>query len=556
MHGLRPYQRECVDRIVAAYRKGLRRVLVSLPTGTGKTVVFASFPRALRMKKKLLVLAHRDELLEQACEKFQIAAPDVLVAIEQGQRRADGNARVVVASVPTLGRTHSSRLAALDPEEFSLVVVDEAHHAVAPTYRRILDHFNLFDGGQRLLVGFTATPRRGDGKGLGEVFEDIVYSRGIEEMIREGWLCHIAGWRVATNVDLDRVTVRHGDFVESQLARTVNVVERNTAIVRAYNEFASGRRAIVFCADVAHAKAMAEAFDGAGISAKAVWGAMPRQDRRNSLDSLRSGTTAVLTNCNVLTEGFDEPRVDCIIMARPTKSRLLYAQMIGRGTRLHPEKENLVVIDVADNSRAHSLAGLHGLFDLAEGTNLEGRSALAIADAIREVAMRCPWIDLEQLRSARDVGLIVDALGGDEDAGRIVAERIRFFSFEPPAPIRDATRLAWRSAPGGDYALDLVGERLSASRSVLGGWELNLVGGGTKQQLDRSASLQELIAVADQWVWKHRKERMPLVDLGASWRDLPPTEKQLAQVRRMQAPVPRGLNRGQASWIISHWRGR
>ena len=551
MSELRPYQRECVTSIVASYKKGLRRVLVSLPTGTGKTVIFASFPRALRMKRKLLILAHRDELLEQAVDKLQRVAPDVPVAIVQGQRRASDEARVLVASVATLGRSESSRLAALDPDEFSVVVVDEAHHAVAPTYRRILDHFGLFSGGDRLLVGFTATPRRGDGQDLGDVFEEIVYSRSIEEMVREEWLCPITGWRVSTNVDLDRVPMRRGDFVESQLARTVNVGERNVAVVRAYHDFAKGRRAIVFCADVAHAQAMAEAFTEGGVSSRAVWGAMPREERRESLTALSEGTTAVLTNCNLLTEGFDEPRVDCIVMARPTRSRLLYAQMIGRGTRTHAGKENLVVIDVADNSRQHSLAGLDALFDLPNGTNLHGSSALAIADGVRTVVAKCPWIDLDALTDARDVGLILDALDGDERARRVVAERIAFFSFEPPAVIRGATRLAWLAAPGGDLVLPLGDERLLASQTALGGWELNLVTGDGTKLLRRSAAADTLIAFADEWVSSNRADTRKLVDLGARWRSRPATEKQLAQIGRMRALVPRGLTRGQASWIIS-----
>lgn len=181
---LRPYQQDCLARVRAAYKGGLRRVLVSLPTGTGKTIVFASFPLAFQMKKKLLVLAHREELIEQAAEKLQTAAPELEVGIEQGSRRASPSARLIVGSVPTLGRVASKRLAALDPEQFSIIVVDEAHHAVAETYRRVLDHFRLFEKGDRFLVGFTATPRRGDGEALGQVFEDIVYARGIEEMVR------------------------------------------------------------------------------------------------------------------------------------------------------------------------------------------------------------------------------------------------------------------------------------------------------------------------------------------------------------------------------------
>ncbi len=550
--GLRPYQRECIQRIVESYKQNRRRVLVSLPTGTGKTVVFASFPRALRMKKKMLILAHRDELLEQARDKLLMIAPDVRVTIEQAERRADPAAQVVIASVPTLGRSGSKRLEALKPDDFSIVVVDEAHHAVAKTYRRIFDHFALFSGGETLLVGFTATPRRGDGRGLGEVFEDIVYARGIEEMIREGWLCSITGWRITTDVDLDEVEVRSGDFVESQLARAINLRSRNDAVLDAYSKYASGRRAIVFCADVAHAKAMAETFAGAGIKARAVWGEMPREARREALESLRSGATMVLTNCNVLTEGFDEPRVECVIMARPTKSRLLYAQMIGRGTRTHSGKANLIVIDIADNSREHSLAGIHNVLDLPADINLEGADALQTADSIRAVANDCPWIALDQLRSGSDVRLVTDAMQGVVRSKDMVAARIRFFSFEPPEAIRGLTSLAWHTAPGGDFALELGAERLIITQTILGKWALRLqYGDGPPEQLQSSQHLEWVVEFADQWIRKQRSDTEKLVSMKASWRQLPPTEAQLAEIRRMRAPVPQTLTRGQASWIIS-----
>ena len=549
---LRPYQRECIQRIVESYKANRRRVLVSLPTGTGKTVVFASFPRALRMKKKMLVLAHRDELLEQAREKLLHVAPDVPVTIEQAQRHADPAAQVVIASVPTLGRTNSKRLAALDPADFSIVVVDEAHHAVATTYRKIFDHFGLFSPGTALLVGFTATPRRGDGRGLGEIFEEIVYARGIEEMMREGWLCPIAGWRVTSDVDLDQVQVRHGDFVESQLARAVNLRARNDAVLEAYSKYASGRRAIVFCADVAHAKAMAETFASAGIAARPVWGEMPREARHEALASLRSGETKVLTNCNVLTEGFDEPRVECIVMARPTKSRLLYAQMIGRGTRQHPGKDNLIVIDVADNSREHSLAGIHNVLDLPQDIDLEGRSAIATLDTIRTLG-KYPWIDVDRLRTGSDIRLVADAIQGVVRAKHVLAVRIDFFSFEPPDAIRNLTTLAWHSAPGGDYALEIGDERLFVTQTILGDYQLHLLSrNGAKQKLTSSKHLEWIVRLADDWVRRERPDSVRLASMEARWRQLPPTEKQLARIAKIRAPVPKGLTRGQASWIISH----
>src|SRR5437899_7779255 len=251
---LRDYQREALRAVRDAYIAGKRRVIVSLPTGSGKTVVFAHFPRVLNMKKRLLVLAHREELLLQARDKFRSIEPELKAEIEQAGSRAAADAKVVIASVPTLAR-NTARLSRLQPDEFSIIVVDEAHHAVAPSYRRIFDHFGLFEPrSPRYLIGFTATPRRGDKQGLGEVFQEVCYARDMREMIADRYLCPITGWRVASDLSLDEVKVRHGDFVEGQLARVVNTPSRNNMLVKAYRDLAGGRRAIVFCVDVAHAK--------------------------------------------------------------------------------------------------------------------------------------------------------------------------------------------------------------------------------------------------------------------------------------------------------------
>jgi len=538
---LRPYQAQCLDRIRDSYGRGARRLLVSLPTGTGKTVIFAAMPAFFMMKKRMRVLAHREELLEQAAAKFAASAPDLAVGIEQGARRAPADARIVLASVPTVGREASQRLQRLDPDQFYLIVVDEAHHAVAATYRRVFAHFGLFaEDSRRLLVGFTATPRRGDKHKLSEVFEEIAYARSLPEMVRDGYLCPIRGWRVHTSIDLTGVRMRHGDFVESELAATIDVPQRNRLVVDSYRRLAPGRRAIVFCVNVAHVQALAAAFVKQGIAAAAVWGAMTPGDRRDTLRRFSHGELSVLTNCNVLTEGFDEPRVDCVIMARPTQSSLLYAQMVGRGTRLHDTKSDLVVIDIVDNSARHKLAGLNALFDLPDSLDLGGRSAIAVADHLERVSVETPWVDVSRLTEAADLDHI--------------AERIDLFRFEPPAEIAPFTSFAWCAAPDGGYRLNLVdGEWISLREDNLGQWHASLENAraGAIPMPEPRLDAREAVGAIDQLVHRHRRDCIRLLTIDAGWRANQPTQKQLDVLRRRGIPAPAGLTRGQASWMIA-----
>jgi len=537
---LRSYQIECLHRIRARYREGARRVLVSLPTGTGKTVVFAALPAFFKMKKRMLVLAHREELLAQAAAKFAAAAPELTVGIEQGSRRAPDDARVVLASVPTVGREASSRLLRLPPDQFYLIVVDEAHHAVAATYRRVFEHFGLFtEGTQRLLVGFTATPRRGDKQQLSEVFEEIAYARSLPEMVREGYLCPVRGWRVHTSIDLGDVHVRHGDFAESDLARAVDVPERNRLVVDSYERLAPGRRAIVFCVNVAHVQALAKAFAARGIAAAAVWGAMSPDHRRDALSRFGAGELSVLTNCNVLTEGFDEPRVDCVLMARPTRSQLLYAQMVGRGTRLHDKKSDLVVIDIVDNSARHKLAGLNALFDLPDSLELGGHSATAVAGRLERVSIEAPWVDLGRISDAGDL--------------EHITERIDLFRFEPPAEIAPFTHLAWCAAPDGGYRLNLAeGEWIGLRQDNLGRWSASLENARDRVPMpEPRRSVQEAVLAIDNLVRRYRSNCIPFLTIDAGWRANKPTEKQISVLQRRGIPTPSALTRGQASWMIT-----
>lgn len=484
---LRDYQRDCLRALGERYRAGVRRQLVCLPTGTGKTVIFAEFPRYFRMKKRMLVLAHREELLDQARDKLLRANPELSVEIEQAGRHAGQESDVVVASVPTLGRSGSSRLEHLNPEDFYLIVVDEAHHATAETYRRALGHFGVFEPGTRkLLVGFTATPKRGDGQGLDGVFEEISFSRDLPEMVEAGYLAPLAAYRIETDVDLTGVKTRLGDFVPSQLSRAVDVQDRNELVVAVHQELLKGRKTLVFCVDVGHAHHLAEAFSRAGVAAAAVSGETPRGDRERLLAGFRNGSVRVLTNCMVLTEGYDEPSIEGVVLARPTKSTLLYTQMIGRGTRLFPGKEHVTVVDVADASRGHKIVTLPSLFGLPPDFDLRGHTASEAWDALRWAETHRPWVRTDLASSLEDL--------------RYRCTRVDLFDLEIPAELSGATKFAWTSLGSGGFRLGLTGgEAIVVAPTILGKWEASARSGGREELLAKGSILSKVVEQVTPW---------------------------------------------------------
>ena len=390
---LRPYQRDAVAAVVAARRAGVRRMVVCLPTGAGKTVIFAELARLA--KKQVLVLAHREELVAQAREKLQsaLASTDRVVAVERGAERAAEGAHVLVASIRSL---HEERLArVVAGRDLGLIVYDECHHAAAEDNLRVLRQLGAFDAAwPGTLLGFTATTARGDGKGLDDVFEKIVYTRTLPEMIRDGFLSPLRGFRVSTHADLTRLSGGSVDFREEELAEAVDIEERNALVARSIQELARDRRTIAFCVTVSHAKNLARSLNALGVPAGIVHGAMPGDVRAAALRDFREGTTRVLTNVGVLTEGFDDPGVSCIAMARPTRSEGLYAQCVGRGTRLHPEKKDCLVLDFVDVSTL-SLCTLPSLFGCPRDLDLFGGDVSDARRAWDRVLFDRPGFELE-----------------------------------------------------------------------------------------------------------------------------------------------------------------
>ena len=329
---LRPYQEEALASIPEA-----GAFLICLATGLGKSLTFSRIPRRGRM----LILSHRDELVHQPEKYF-----DCSFGVEQGAETSHGE-EIVSASVQSLVK----RLNKFQPDDFDVLVVDECHHACAPTYRKIIDYFK-----PRLHIGFTATPNRNDGIGLKAIYQDIIYERGLRWGIENGYLSNIHCLRVDIGVDLRKVAQRLGDYAPEDLDRVINIKSANKAIAEAYSLYAKPP-CLIFCASVAHAEALAEHIPGA----VAVRGG---EDRSEIVQAFSAGKIPCLTNCMVFTEGTDLPNVQTVIMARPTKNISLFTQCVGRGTRLYPGKEYLTLIDCvgagdeADLCTAPSLLGL------------------------------------------------------------------------------------------------------------------------------------------------------------------------------------------------------
>lgn len=342
---LRPYQQECIEAIP---ERG--SYLIQMATGLGKTVTFSRIPR----KGRMLILSHRDELVRQPAKYF-----DCSFGIEQAEYRSNGE-EVISASVQSLVR----RLNKFRPDDFDLIVVDESHHAAAPTYRKILDYFK-----PRLITGFTATPNRADGTRLDDIFQDIIFERDLEWGIKNGWLSDIECLRVDIGYDLSSVAMKLGDYALEQLEQAVNIEGANKAIADVYKNYAKGQT-LIFAVSVAHAKAIAKEIPGA----VAVIGGEKRDD---VLEMYKNKNIKCLVNCMVFTEGTDLPNVETIIICRPTHNQSLYTQMVGRGTRLYKGKEYLTLIDCVGVSRlpictAPSLLGID-MQGVPEKTKVEGK---------------------------------------------------------------------------------------------------------------------------------------------------------------------------------------
>ena len=393
---LRPYQQAALEAVREAYRQRQRRVLVVMPTGTGKTVLFAEIARLA--KGPVLVLAHRQELVVQARDKIAAWCDDV-VAIEMAQQReftrpSATRPKITVASIQTLQR----RLHEIPRDAFRIVVIDEAHHSTADSFRAVIEHFDAH------LLGVTATPERSDGARLGDVFSRVAFDYDMLTATEDGWLAPIRSFLVKTQADFRGIRKIAGELatrdVEDVLTKELHLAEMAKPILRERGQ----RPGIVFAASVAHSQALAKVLrdlSGDPSHAFSLDGTHSLEERARVIADFRRGRHKILVNCALFTEGFDVPEIALVAIARPVLSRAFYAQMVGRGTRIAPGKQDLLVLDFVPANCRHALVQAVDIFGRDQEEVLE-RARQITAEASAEGQALALEQALELARQAQE----------------------------------------------------------------------------------------------------------------------------------------------------------
>lgn len=353
---LRGYQQDALERIRLAFRKGRRSVLFQLPTGGGKTVIFSEVARsALAKGKRVCVIVHRAELLDQASRSLEaLGVPHGRI---RGGEKGKADEPVQIASVQTLSR----RLRGFNRDRFDLLIIDEAHHAAAGSWARVIEHFD-----RARILGVTATPCRMDGRGLGEFFEEMVQGPPPGDLVEKGFLARARVFSPPIGFEEGKVKRRMGDFDLSEAEGQIRTIRAMGDAVSHYQEHLGEGTAIAFCCSIAHAEAVAEAFNQNGINASSIDGRMGDEERRDLLERLGRGELKVLTSCMLIGEGVDVPSVSGCILLRPTQSLSLHLQMVGRCLRPDGDKV-AVILDHVGNYARHGHHLDHRAWSLEEG---------------------------------------------------------------------------------------------------------------------------------------------------------------------------------------------
>lgn len=554
MLDLRPYQRRALDAIEGAEKEGLRRPLLVFPTGTGKTVIFSHALKERAERGRGVILVHREELADQAQKKLAMVAPDLRTGIVKAERN-DLDADVVIASVPTLAR--DNRLAEMIESgrrsAFSTVVADEAHHAPAPSWTKVLRGLGAWSEFGPLTLGFTATPERDNGKTLG-VWERVVSYMSIREAIygdrkkgeEGGYLVPILpALVIETGMDMTRVRKTGGDFSDGDLGRQIEESGAIAQMADAVEQSAKDRKGVAFLPTVRTSELLAEALRARGIKAEHVDGTTPTEERRAILRRLHTGETTWVTNCAVLTEGFDEPSISCVLIGRPTKFHGLYVQMVGRGTRLFPGKKDLLVIDIVGASNRHELIGLVDL-----GLDLDAerdKKEPGEEQACPSCGVPC---EFEEHRCKLCNRYLPAAIVGEGGTRHLNCQ-----SGGGTVDVFGASRLAWLPLPGGAFCLTAGKEVVIMAPVGSDTWKLAAYEGNRLTVIQDELPADWAMGIGED----RAKAFQRLAERSANWRRARASDAQKSRLLRQgfpEAQLHRVRTMGEASDLSTRITGR
>lgn len=542
---LRPYQ---IAALEAVANRKIDRGIIALPTGTGKGHLAGHLTESLGTDR-ILYLAHRAELINQLADHVERVLGFGRVDVEQANQHMSGSAPAVIASVPTLTACNARRLRQFGQNRFGAIVVDECHHATAESYLAIWQHFGLVDENHSKasiapipLIGLTATPSRGDNVGLHNVFDEILYQMSLSDAIRQGWLVPVYAYTVRTTTSLDGIKTRMGDYAEGELARAVSTESRNAVIYDAYSKNAKDLKTLIFCVNIEHAEMLANHFDANGVPANHISGKMDMAERTALLDWFATTPGAVLTNCQIITEGVDIPSVECVIMARPTKSKTLYAQCLGRGTRLARGAANYAESVVLGKDRMI-------LLDITDAVSDFGRRAVTISDIFGAPLPTKPLNGVEMLNEIEEQQKAIDA-GGTANTEAI---EVSLFGTVAQLPGMELTWVDY----GGSYRLSLANSgSIAIISDALDRWQAVYKPGGRlglPVELTAWQDRDAVLRAAEQYVQTEHKDSLILVTRNARWRKDPPSVKQIMLCNKFHIPVPPGASKGQVSIALDRF---
>ncbi|KAI1142217.1 P-loop containing nucleoside triphosphate hydrolase protein [Hypoxylon sp. FL0543] len=572
---LRDYQEECIQSVLSSVKHGHKRLGISLATGAGKTVIFTQLIGRIQPSSdeasQTLILAHRRELVEQAARHCTAAYPTKTVEIEMGNMHASGTADITIASIQSINS--GDRISKFDPRRFKLVLVDEAHHIVAPGYLRTLEHFGLHQkkDDSPTLVGVSATFSRTDGVRLGAAIDEIVYHKDYVDMIGDKWLSDVIFTTVESTADISRVgSGSNGDFQTRELSGAVNTEQVNEITVRSWLAKASERKStLVFCVDLAHVADLTQTFRRYGIDARFVTGDTPNVERSELLDAFRRQEFPVLVNCGVFTEGTDIPNIDCIILARPTRSRNLLVQMIGRGMRLHPGKANCHIIDMV-SSLAVGIVTTPTLFGLDPSELVQEASVndmrrlkeeMEVSESKPESKPEGGLESRPQSKPARSVTFVDYESVLDLIADTSGEKHIR--SISQHAWVQVGPNRWILSGPSGTYIRLEREEAPGGGEAKFVAWEIRALPAGvskspyaTPRKLLQASTFIDAVHGSD----KYASEKYPrlLISRQQSWRYGPPTEGQLQFLNKLRGKEDKleakDITKGRAADMITKLR--